>query len=107
MGFEEIQKEVDEWAKQFDPAYWPALEQLAQLSEEVGEVARVLNRMYGHKKAKTDEEMRQLKEELVDAMFPIICIANREGINLSEAWTKRMQERLYKRDANRFKLKEE
>lgn len=105
MSFKEIQKDVDDWAQQFSPAYWPALEQMAQLSEEVGEVARVLNRMHGHKNAKTPEEIKSLKEELVDAMFPIFCIANREGIDLDSAWKERMQERLYKRDKNRFEKK--
>jgi len=105
MSLKDLQKDVDDWAQQFNPAYWPALEQMAQLSEEIGEVARVLNRMYGHKNAKTDEEMKNLKEELVDAMFPIICIANREGINLEEAWKERMKNRLYTRDKDRYQKK--
>ena len=64
MSLKDLQKDVDDWAQQFSPAYWPALEQMAQLSEEVGEVARVLNRMYGHKNAKTPEEIKRLEEEL-------------------------------------------
>jgi len=105
MSLKDIQKQVDEWAQQFSPAYWEPLEQMAQLSEEVGEVARVLNRMYGHKNAKSSEEIKRLEEELVDAMFPIICIANREGIDLDEAWKRRMKERLYERDKERYEKK--
>jgi len=105
MGLEDIQKDVDKWASQFDPSYWPALEQYAQLNEEVGELGRILLHKYGHKKLKENEKESSLGEELVDALFPIICIANREGINLQEAWDKMIEERLYKRDNKRYKRK--
>ena len=59
------------------------------------------------KKAKSQKEIKELKEELIDAMFPIICIANREGINLQKAWEERMATRLYGRDKNRFEKKSE
>jgi len=106
MSLKNIQKDVDKWASQFEPAYWPALEQYAQLNEEVGELGRLLLHKYGHKKLKEREKESPLEEELVDVLFPIICIANREGINLQEAWKKMIYERLYKRDNKRYKRKE-
>jgi NTP pyrophosphatase (non-canonical NTP hydrolase) len=105
MSLRDLQEEVNRWTQQFEPSYWPALEQMAELTEETGEVARVLNIMYGHKNTKTDEVMRHLEEELVDVIFPIICIANREGIDLQAAWDKKMREKLYGRDKNRFQKK--
>jgi NTP pyrophosphatase (non-canonical NTP hydrolase) len=105
MGLKDIQKEVDNWASQFDPSYWPALEQYAQLNEEVGELGRLLLHKYGHKKLKENEKEFNLGEELADVLFPIICIANREGINLQEAWENMIKERLYKRDNQRYKRK--
>jgi NTP pyrophosphatase (non-canonical NTP hydrolase) len=105
MSLEDIQKDVDEWASQFDPSYWPALEQYAQLNEEVGELGRLLLHKYGHKKLKENEKESSLGEELADVLFPIICIANREGINLQEAWEKMIKERLYKRDNKRYTRK--
>jgi NTP pyrophosphatase (non-canonical NTP hydrolase) len=105
MGLEDIQKEVDAWASQFDPSYWPALEQYAQLNEEVGELGRLLLHKYGHKKLKENEKENPLGEELADVLFPIICIANREGIDLQAAWKKMLEERLYKRDNKRYTRK--
>ncbi len=106
MGLEELQDEVEKWASQFDPAYWPALEQYAQLNEEVGELGRILIHKYGHKKLKENENEFSIGEELADVLFPIICIANREGINLQESWKKMVDERLYKRDNNRYTKKD-
>lgn len=60
---------------------------------------------YGHKKLKENEKESSLGEELADVLFPIICIANREGINLQEAWDKMIKERLYKRDNKRYTRK--
>lgn len=102
MSLSDLQKQVDKWASQFDPAYWPALEQYAQLNEEVGELGRILIHKYGHKKLKEGEKESTIGEELADVLFPIICIANREGINLQEAWNKMLENRLYKRDNNRY-----
>jgi len=63
MSLEDIQKQVDEWTEQFEPQYWPALEMLARLTEETGEVARELNHMYGTKKKKPTEDF-EIDEEL-------------------------------------------
>ncbi|MBS3079362.1 nucleotide pyrophosphohydrolase [Candidatus Pacearchaeota archaeon] len=106
MGLDEYQKDVDEWANQFDPAYWPALEQLARLTEETGEVAREINHLHGTKKKKSSEETKELSDELVDVIFTICCIANNHKINLDEAWAEMMNKKMYGRDKNRFEKKE-
>lgn len=105
MSLEDIQKQVDEWTEQFEPQYWPALEMLARLTEETGEVARELNHMYGTKKKKPTEDTRDLGQELSDVLFTICCIANSHKINLQEEWKKMMQEKHYGRDNQRYEKK--
>lgn len=102
MSLQNHQKEVDEWANQFTPAYWPALEQMARLSEETGEVARELNHIHGTKKKRAEEAQKNLGQELVDVFFTVCCIANNHKINLQEEWDKMVNEKLYKRDINRY-----
>ena len=106
MTLEDNQKDVDEWAKQFNPPYWPALEQMARLSEETGEVAREINHLHGTKKKKSSEETKELGDELIDILFTICCIANNHNINLEEHWQK-MKEKKMTRDNNRFEKKED
>jgi len=103
MSLDDIQEDVDKWAKQFDPPYFPPLEQLGCLAEEVGEVARELNHLYGTKKKRPDESEGNLDRELAEVMFTVCCIANREGINLQQAWNQMMQDRQYGRDQYRYK----
>jgi len=105
MSLEDIQKQVDEWTEQFEPQYWPALEMLARLTEETGEVARELNHMYGTKKKKPTEDTRDLGQELSDVLFTICCIANSHKINLGEEWNRMMQEKHYGRDNQRYDKK--
>jgi len=107
MTLDYIQKEVDEWASQFDPKYWPPLDQLAQLTEETGEVARELNHLYGHKKKKSEEQTSGLASELTEVLFVLCCIANKEDISLQEQWDKMMRERQYGRDNQRFERKDD
>ena len=107
MSLVDYQKEVDDWVQQFNPAYWPALEKMARLSEEVGEVAREINHLYGTKKKKQNEDKAELADELIDVLFTIICIANDENINLEKAWQKMVDEKMNKRDKNRFNKNEE
>lgn len=98
----DCQKEVDEWASQFNPKYWPIHEQLTRLCEETGEVAREVNHLYGVKKKKSDEQKNDLGLELVDVIFTICCIANHKNIDLDEAWKEMMDKKMYGRDKNRF-----
>ena len=101
----QVQKEVDDWANQFEEPYFPPLSQMAALTEEVGEVARVMNRMYGPKKAKKEEALIDLEEELGDLVFSIACMANAQGIDLTKAFGRKM-DKSYKRDMDRFKKKQ-
>ena len=100
----EVQQEVDAWAKQFKEPYFPPLSRMAAMTEEVGEVARVINRMYGSKKAKPDELIVDLEEELGDVLFTLTCMANAEGIDLTKAYARKM-DKVNKRDITRFAKK--
>src|SRR3989344_6907749 len=101
MFLSDIQKDVDDWTRQFNPPYWPPLEQMARLSEETGEVARAINHLYGTKKKKSSEDPRSLGQELADVIFTVCCIANNSEINLQEYWTKMMKEKHHGRDNKR------
>lgn len=105
MSLRDIQNEVEEWASQFNPPYWPALEQMARLAEETGEVAREINHLHGTKKKKSSEQTKELSDELADVIFTVCCIANNHGINLDETWGKMMREKHYGRDNSRFEKK--
>ena len=107
MSLKDCQDEVNKWAGQFNPKYWPALEQLARLAEETGEVAREINHLHGTKKRKPDEDEGNLGQELTEVIFTVCCIANNHGINLQEEWDRIMNEKHYGRDANRYERKEE
>ena len=107
MSLDDIQKNVDDWAKQFDPPYWLPLSQLARLTEETGEVARELNHLYGQKKKKPSEKEASLGQELIDVIFTVCCLANSHGIKLQEEWEKSMREKHYGRDNNRYQKKPE
>jgi NTP pyrophosphatase (non-canonical NTP hydrolase) len=102
--FSQVQNEVDEWANQFTEPYFPPLSRMACMTEEVGEVARVINRMYGSKKQKDDESIKNLEEELGDLLFTLVCMANAEGINLTQAYERKM-DKVLKRDSNRWERK--
>lgn len=102
MAFKEAQKQVDDWVTQYDPAYWKPLEQLARLTEEVGELAREMNHQFGAKRKKSNEATNSLEQELVDVIFTTICIANSNNIDLDKSWNKMVEEKMQKRDKNRF-----
>lgn len=89
LTFKEAQKEVDAWIGQFKEGYFPPLLMLARLTEELGEVARVLAHRHG-KKPKPGEAEGDLAEELADLLFVLISLANREGIDLEAAFLKAM-----------------
>ena len=74
------------------------------MTEECGEVARVMNHLYGDKKIKNSEELTDLGDELADLLFSIVCIANDSKISLEEAWVRKV-EKIYGRDNERFKRK--
>lgn len=104
MPLEEIQKQVDEWAQQFKIPYWTPHEILARLTEETGELAREINHIYGPKKKKSTEELKEMEEEIADIIFTLCCLANSKNINLDEAF-KRVMDKCYGRDKDRYEKK--
>lgn len=88
----------------YEKPYWHPLSQLARLSEEVGEVARILNHHYGDKPKKKDEEHEQLEDELADVLYTVLCLANSQGLVLDEP-LKRAIAKLETRDSGRFAKK--
>ena len=105
MSLKDAQNDVDKWTGQFTPQYWPPLEMQARLTEEIGEVARELNHIYGTKKKKSSEDIKSLGQELSDVIFTICCIANSHKINLQEEWDGMIQEKQYGRDNQRYEIK--
>jgi NTP pyrophosphatase (non-canonical NTP hydrolase) len=104
MSFAPIQKEVDQWISQFEEGYFAPLPMLARLTEEVGELSRALMRHYGGKKPKRDEELGDVGEEIADALFVLVCLANSLGIDL-DAKFGAMMEKFRQRDSDRWTRK--
>ncbi|MES2225887.1 MAG: nucleotide pyrophosphohydrolase [Patescibacteria group bacterium] len=102
--FKDAQKKLDDWAQTLEEPYWPPLSELAALTEEVGEVARLLNHMYGSKPKKVEEAQQELGGELMDVIFATMCIANSHGIDLDPEFEK-MMDKCYGRDKDRFAKK--
>jgi len=106
MSLEKFQKDVDQWTWQFEPQYWPPHQVLAQMTEELWEIARNVNHLHGIKKPKNLEEIKgSLWEELADLLFATVCMANSHNINLEQERNKMMEDKRYKRDKDRFKKK--
>ena len=104
MSFAPIQQEVDAWISQFEEGYFAPLPMLARLTEEVGELARVLMHQFGGKKPKPTEAAGDLGEEIADAVFVLVCLANSQKIDLDDAFEK-MMAKYRSRDANRWTRK--
>jgi len=102
MTLEEAQKKIDGWIKEYGVKYFSELTNMAILTEEVGEVARIMARKYGEQSAKKGEETGNLGDELADVLFVLICIANQTGVDLTEALTKNLEKKTL-RDSNRHK----
>ncbi len=106
MSLSESQTRVDAWISRFEEGYFHPLTNLARLSEEVGELAREINHRFGQKTKKREEPEGDMAMELADILFVVICIANREGIDLQQAFD-RMMDKVDRRDASRWTLKKE
>ena len=104
MSLSESQQRVHAWISRFEEGYFHPLTNLARLTEEVGELAREINHRYGQKTKKRDEPEGDLPMEIADILFVLICIANREGIDLQEAFD-RMMQKVDRRDTTRWTLK--
>ena len=104
MSLQESQARVDAWIAQFEEGYFHPLTNMARLAEEVGELAREVNHRFGQKTKKKDEVAGDLGMEMADILFVLICMANREGIDLQEAFD-RMMEKVEQRDKDRWTRK--
>ncbi|HEV7364937.1 MAG TPA: nucleotide pyrophosphohydrolase [Gemmatimonadales bacterium] len=104
MSLTDAQRRVDSWIAQFEEGYFDPLTNLARLAEEVGELAREVNHRFGRKTKKPDEPEGDLAMEMADILFVLICMANREGIDLDEAFQMMMQ-KVESRDEKRWTKK--
>lgn len=104
MSLATHQARVDRWIAQFEEGYFHPLTNIARLTEEVGELAREVNHRFGQKTKKPEELDGDLAMEMADILFVIICMANREGIDLEAAFDHMMQ-KVEVRDANRWTRK--
>ena len=102
MELQKVQNKVDDWIKEHGVRYFDELTNMAQLSEEVGEVARIISRRYGEQSEKESDKSKDLGEELADVIFVALCLANQTGVNLQKAFDKKMQLKS-KRDHERHK----
>jgi NTP pyrophosphatase (non-canonical NTP hydrolase) len=102
MTIEEAQKTVDQWINTTGVRYFNELTNMAMLTEEVGEVARIIARQYGEQSFKASDKDKVLADELADVMFVVICLANQTGVDLTEA-LKRNLEKKTNRDATRHR----
>jgi NTP pyrophosphatase (non-canonical NTP hydrolase) len=108
MNLKNSQLEVDNWIKNHGVRYFNELTNMAQLSEEVGEVARIIARRYGEQSEKESDKNKDLGEELADVVFVVLCLANQTGIDLQAAFDKKMDlktNRDHDRHHNNDKLK--
>ncbi len=102
MTINEAQQQVDEWIKTIGVRYFSELTNMAILTEEVGELARVMARKYGDQSFKKNETADHLGDEMADVLWALICLANQTGIDLTEAFKKNMEKKTI-RDADRHK----
>lgn len=100
MTIEEAQQKVDDWVKNKGVRYFSELTNMAVLTEEVGEVARIISRQFGDQSFKETDKAIELADELADVLWIVICIANQTGINLTEALHKNFEKK-NTRDGNR------
>lgn len=85
MTLKEAQASVDNWIKEYGVRYFNELTNMAQLTEEVGEVARVIARRYGEQSEKESDKAKDLGDEMADVLFVLICLANQTGVDLEES----------------------
>ncbi|MCB0451699.1 MAG: nucleotide pyrophosphohydrolase [Aequorivita sp.] len=100
MDIKNAQKAVDAWIREHGVRYFNELTNMAQLTEEVGEVARIIARRYGEQSEKESDKNKDLGEELADVIFVVLCLANQTGVDLEKAFEKKMELKT-KRDHDR------
>lgn len=105
MTIQEAQQTVDNWIKTTGVRYFNELTNMAMLTEEVGEVARIIARQYGEQSFKPSDKEKVLADELADVLFVVICLANQTGVDLTEALQKNLEKKT-NRDAERHQQNE-
>lgn len=100
MNLQNAQQIVDDWIKTHGVRYFNELTNMAQLTEEVGEVARIIARRYGEQSEKESDKTKDLGEELADVIFVVLCLANQTGVDLQAAFDKKLNLKT-KRDHDR------
>ena len=108
MELQKAQEIVDKWINEHGVRYFDELTNLAQLTEEVGEVARIISRRYGEQSEKDSDKIKDLGEELADVIFVVLCLANQTGVDLQNAFDEKMKiktERDHDRHQSNKKLK--
>ena len=100
MTIQEAQQQVDLWIKKYGVRYFNELTNMALLTEEVGELARIMARTYGEQSFKSSDLSKNLSEEIADILWVLICIANQTGVNLEESFLKNIEKKT-ERDATR------
>ena len=102
MTITEAQKTVDDWIKTLGIRYYNELTNMAILTEEVGEVARIISRKYGEQSYKESDKEKNLSDELADVLFVLMCIANQTGVDLTSAFKNNLDKKT-NRDSSRHK----
>jgi NTP pyrophosphatase (non-canonical NTP hydrolase) len=108
MEIKEAQKLVDDWIKTVGVRYFNELTNMAMLTEEVGEVARIISRKFGEQSFKESDKDKKLDDELADVLWVLICLANQTGVDLTDAFKKNLKKkniRDFDRHKNNPKLK--
>jgi NTP pyrophosphatase (non-canonical NTP hydrolase) len=100
LTLEQAQQQVDHWIKTTGVRYFNELTNMAMLTEEVGEVARIMARRYGEQSEKESDKNKDLGDEMADVLWVLICLANQTGVNLTEAFQKNLEKKT-KRDGDR------
>lgn len=93
ITIEQAQQKVDDWIKTYGVRYFGELTNMAILTEEVGELARVIARTYGEQSFKESEKSANLADEMADVLWVLICLANQTGVNLTESFEKNLQKK--------------
>lgn len=104
MSLKDVQRDVDEWVKQFKVEYFKPLEIIAALTEELGELSREINNRYGSRTKKSPEDTVEISDEISDIIFNLACLANSHNIDLDDSWKKKMDKQ-HCRDKDRFERK--
>jgi NTP pyrophosphatase (non-canonical NTP hydrolase) len=102
MTLEQAQQQVDTWIRTVGVRYFNELTNMTILTEEVGELARIMARRYGEQSEKESDKNKDLGDEMADVLWVLICLANQTGVNLTEAFQKNLEKK-NKRDADRHK----